>query len=243
MKKIFFLLTSLFAASLAIANESADTAAIKRDSVLDAMVFDRAEVMPTFPGGAVELMKYLANNIRYPKEARERNLEGKIIIKFTVDTDGSVVEPIILKDGVGGAGCAEEAIRVIKEMPKWNPGSQKGKPVKVFYTLPISFKLGNDVFIPAKYNNEKISLEDYKLSITNKIKKPKQDKDVTYTISIRFSVLENGNISNPFIFQSTTQNKSVLDKITKGVLKMPMWSPEVYNGNARISVQELTFTF
>ena len=103
-------------------------------------IFDRAEVMPNFPGGITELMGFLKKNILYPSLARENGLEGKVIVKFYVDTDGTVREPVVLKDGVGG-GCADEAIRVIKKMPKWTPGTQRGKPVKVYYTLPVSFKL------------------------------------------------------------------------------------------------------
>lgn len=105
-------------------------------------VFDRAEVMPTYPGGPVEMMKYLSKNIKYPSLARENNLEGKVIVKFYVDVDGSVRNPEILKDGVGG-GCADEAMRVVKAMPKWTPGTQRGKKVKVFYVLPVTFKLSN----------------------------------------------------------------------------------------------------
>ena len=96
--------------------------------------------MPNFPGGITELMGFLKKNILYPSLARENGLEGKVIVKFYVDTDGTVREPVVLKDGVGG-GCADEAIRVIKKMPKWTPGTQRGKPVKVYYTLPVSFKL------------------------------------------------------------------------------------------------------
>lgn len=103
-------------------------------------IFDRAEVMPGFPGGPAALMKYLGNNIRYPSLARENSLEGKVIVKFYIDTDGTVRDPQVLKDGVGG-GCGDEAVRVIKSMPKWSPGSQRGKNVKVYYTLPVTFKL------------------------------------------------------------------------------------------------------
>lgn len=103
-------------------------------------IFDRAEVMPSYPGGVPELMKFLMKNIRYPSLARENGLEGKVIVKFYIDTDGTVKDPTVLKDGVGG-GCGDEAIRVIKAMPKWTPGSQRGKAVKVYYTLPVTFKL------------------------------------------------------------------------------------------------------
>ena len=103
-------------------------------------IFDRAEVMPAYPGGIAAMMKYLSSNIRYPPIANENGLEGKVIVKFYVDKDGTVRDPQVLKDGVGG-GCGEEAIRVVKAMPKWTPGLQRGNPVKVYYTLPVTFKL------------------------------------------------------------------------------------------------------
>jgi protein TonB len=96
--------------------------------------------MPSFPGGPAELMKYLSKNINYPSLARENGLEGKVIVNFYVDTDGAIKNPTIVKDPVGG-GCAEEALRVIKAMPKWSPGLQNGMPAKVYYTLPVTFKL------------------------------------------------------------------------------------------------------
>ena len=121
-------------------NGTAVVAAPEPEAPKEPEIFDRAEVNPAFPGGIAALMGYLGKNIIYPSLARENSLEGKVIVKFYVDTDGAVKDPVVLKDGVGG-GCAEEAIRVIKKMPKWSPGLQRGKPVKVYYTLPVSFKL------------------------------------------------------------------------------------------------------
>ncbi len=103
-------------------------------------VYDRATEMPQFPGGAAEMMKYISKSIKYPKVAKENGLEGKVIVKFYVDTDGSVKDPVVLKDAVGG-GCAEEAIRIVRSMPKWKPGYDRGNTVKVYYTIPITFKL------------------------------------------------------------------------------------------------------
>ncbi len=103
-------------------------------------VYDRATEMPQFPGGAAEMMKYISKSIKYPKAAKENGLEGKVIVKFYVDTDGTVKDPVVLKDAVGG-GCADEAIRIVKSMPKWKPGYDRGKAVKVYYTIPITFKL------------------------------------------------------------------------------------------------------
>lgn len=98
------------------------------------------DVQPSFINGIPQLYKFVSNNLRYPSLARENGLKGKVIVRFYIDIDGSIKEPIVLKDGVG-AGCADEAVRVIKLMPKWVPGMKNSKQVKVYFTLPITFGL------------------------------------------------------------------------------------------------------
>ena len=98
-----------------------------------------AEVMPEFEGGLGAFMKYMAENIEYPRKARNLGVEGKVFVQFVVDKDGSLTN-IELVRGVG-AGCNEEAIRVIKESPKWLPGKQRGKPVRVKMVIPVYFQL------------------------------------------------------------------------------------------------------
>ena len=89
---------------------------------------------PTF-----NMSSYLQKNMRYPSDARENNIQGKVVVGFVVDEEGRVNNCSILK-GIGG-GCDEEALRIVKEMPNWKPGKIEGKPVKVYFTLPIQFKL------------------------------------------------------------------------------------------------------
>ena len=84
-----------------------------------------------------ELMKYLNNNLKYPQEAKEKNIQGAVIINFVVRKDGSISDINLLR-GIGG-GCDEEAIRVVKGMPNWIPGKQYGKKVDVEFNLPIKF--------------------------------------------------------------------------------------------------------
>jgi len=98
-----------------------------------------AEVMPEFPGGFGEFSKYLQKNVEYPDLAMETNTQGKVYVKFLVRKDGSTDQVSIIR-GIG-AGCDEEAVRVIKSVPKWSPGMQMGKPVNVWYTLPVNFQL------------------------------------------------------------------------------------------------------
>lgn len=98
-----------------------------------------AEQMPTFPGGQEELIAYLMNNIEYPEAAKSAGVNGRVLVQFVVNTDGSIGDVDVIK-GIGN-GCDEEARRVVAAMPSWSPGVQDGKAVRVQYTLPIQFAL------------------------------------------------------------------------------------------------------
>ena len=98
-----------------------------------------AEQMPEFPGGQAEMMKYVQKNVQYPPMARENDIQGTVAVRFVVDKDGSIGDVEVLR-GIGG-GCDQEAVRVIKSMPPWKAGKQNGQPVKVYFTLPVKFKL------------------------------------------------------------------------------------------------------
>ncbi len=101
--------------------------------------FKTVEEIPEFPGGEKKLNEFLASNIHYPEVAKEMNIQGIVYVKFTVNEDGSVSNAEITK-GVG-FGCDEEVLRIISIMPEWKPAMQNNKPVSVYYTLPVSFKL------------------------------------------------------------------------------------------------------
>ncbi len=102
-------------------------------------IFTVVEENPSFPDGIKNMYQYIARNLRYPEPARRANVQGKVFIKFIVRKDGSVSDLQILK-GIG-FGCDEETVRVLGSMPKWNPGKQNGKPVSVYFTMPVSFVL------------------------------------------------------------------------------------------------------
>ncbi len=106
----------------------------------DDVPFTRVESMPEFPGGQQALLKYLAENIKYPVIAQENGIQGRVICQFVVNRDGSIVDVEVVRTG-GDASLDKEAIRVIKAMPKWKPGQQRGKAVRVKYTLPVTFRL------------------------------------------------------------------------------------------------------
>ncbi len=109
------------------------------EEVVEAEIFTVVESMPSFPGGMGELMKFLGKNINYPTLAKESGIQGRVFINFVVEPNGSISNVKVLR-GIGG-GCDEEAVRVVKSMPKWSPGKQRGKPVRVSYNLPVKFTL------------------------------------------------------------------------------------------------------
>lgn len=103
-------------------------------------IFEVVEEMPEFPnGGQAGLMQYLAKNIKYPTIAQENGTQGRVVCQFVVNKDGSIVDVKVLR-GVDPY-VDKEAVRVISTMPKWKPGKQRGKPVRVKYTVPVMFRL------------------------------------------------------------------------------------------------------
>ena len=102
-------------------------------------IFQVVEQMPEFPGGMQALMAYLSKNIKYPSVAQDNGIQGRVLVSFVVNKDGSIVDPEVIKSV--DAALDKETMRVIKAMPKWNPGKQRGKPVRVKYTVPVLFRL------------------------------------------------------------------------------------------------------
>lgn len=103
------------------------------------MVFDIVEVMPQFPGGQIAMLQYLMKNIKYPEQAVKEGIQGRVTVRFIVEKDGSIsdVKPVLSVHPL----LNKEAVRVVKSMPKWTPGKQNGKPVRVRFNLPVMFKL------------------------------------------------------------------------------------------------------
>ena len=119
--------------------EIAPVEIVEEQVTVEEVIFQVVEDEPEFPGGMEALYKYLGESIKYPALAKENNIEGRVYVTFVVEKDGSIANPRILRD-IGG-GCGQEAIRVVKVMPKWKPGKQRGKNVRVQFNLPVSFKL------------------------------------------------------------------------------------------------------
>ncbi len=106
-------------------------------------IYQTAEQMPQFIGGETALLKFLGSNIKYPSEAIEAGTQGTLFITFVITKKGKVENVQVLRGlkGVGAKACALEAVRVVKSMPKWKPGKDKGKKVDVQYNLPVKYTL------------------------------------------------------------------------------------------------------
>lgn len=105
----------------------------------ETVIFVVAETMPSFPGGDQALFKFLSENVKYPVIAQENNIQGRVICQFVVNRDGSIVDVEVVRSV--DPSLDREAIRVIKSMPNWTPGKQRGKTVRVKFTLPVNFRL------------------------------------------------------------------------------------------------------
>ena len=133
MKKLF--LMSLMAICCLMTVNAQKTVVSQKNQ----KVFDVVQQMPEFPGGMPALFEFLAANMKYPKDAEQQKVEGQVIVTFVVETDGSVTEATVVKKVFPSLDV--EAVRMAMAMPKWTPGRQNGKVVRVKYALPINFKL------------------------------------------------------------------------------------------------------
>lgn len=105
-------------------------------------VFDVVEVMPQYPGGIPQMMKFISSNIKYPKDAIKKGMQGAVVVQFVVEPDGSVSNVHVVRSVFPSLDT--EAVRMVKAMPKWSPGMQNGKPVRVRFNVPIRFSLNGN---------------------------------------------------------------------------------------------------
>lgn len=206
-------------------------------------VFAVVEADPEFPGGMGELMKFLKNNIRYPAICQQQGIQGRVIVQFVVNTDGSITDATVVKSV--HPHLDREAIRVINAMPKWTPGRQRGEAVRVRFTLPVNFRLAKETKFKATIvneNNEAIQgwveklpqfpegEQAMRLWIKENMKYPngalKYGKEGSVTVS--FVVNTDGSRSKYKITDST-------DPVFNGealrlIRSMPKWEPAIQNG-------------
>lgn len=131
MKKLLFL--SAFLCTLSFGAFAQEEVKVEEE------VFVVVEEQAEFPGGLDSMYAYIHKNLKYPEAAKEKGIEGRVFVSFIIEKDGSISN-ILVKRAIGG-GCEEAAVEMIKNMPKWKPGKQRGKPVRFQFTLPIKFEL------------------------------------------------------------------------------------------------------
>ena len=214
-------------------------------------VYQIVEQMPQYTGGEQAMMKYVAENIKYPQAAKDKNISGRVFVGFVIEKDGSVSNVKVVR-GIGG-GCDEEAARVIKEMPKWKPGMQKGKPVRVNYMMPIFFKLddgqpaksvkkekaSNPDMTPDKngvyqiveempqYPGGENALMDY---VSKNVVYPKeaQEKGISGRVFVSFIVEKDGSVSNVDVKRGIGGGCD--DEAVRVIKAMPKWKPGKMKG-------------
>ena len=231
-----------------------DVATSKEDTV-----YQICEIMPQYTGGEEAMMKYVAENIKYPQEAKDKNIAGRVFVSFVVEKDGSVSDVKVVR-GIGG-GCDEEAARVIKGMPKWKPGMQKGKPVRVNYMMPIFFKLDdgqsanpeqkkeaskpdmtpdkNGVYqiveeMP-QYTGGEAAMMDF---VAKNIVYPQEarDKEISGRVFVSFIVEKDGSVNEVNVKKGIGGGCD--EEAVRVVKAMPKWKPGKMKGEAvRVSYQ------
>ena len=216
---------------------------------MNEQVFTVVEKMPSFPGGDAELLKYIATNIKYPKESQDNGEQGRVICSFIVGRDGSVNNPEVLR-GVTPL-LNEEAVRVINTMPRWNPGMQRGKAVAVKYTVPITFRLKSPV---EEAKEETLTVVDVMPQypggdrellkfIAHSIKYPTdaQEAGVQGRVICSFVVDKKGNIVEPKIIRGI--DPSLDAEALRVIGMMPRWTPGRQDGKAVRVLYTVPITF
>ncbi len=233
-----------------------DITNIKIKKVDNDSIYQIVEVMPEFPGGTSEMMTYLSGNIKYPEEAKEKGISGRVFLSFVIEKDGAVSNVKVAK-GIGKE-CDDEALRVVKAMPKWKPGLMKGKPVRVSYMLPIFFKLDEgEAYKPVK--GETVApqtdlkpgkdgvwdiaetmpeypggIDGLRTYIQENLTVPEKYKNVEtkaeYRVFVQFVVAEDGSITNVELKKSEPSKKDLNEEAIRVVKGMPKWKPGTVDG-------------
>ena len=223
--------------------KTSDINNIKIKKVETDSVYQVVEVMPEFPGGMSQMATFLSENIKYPEEAKDKNISGRVFIEFVIEKDGSVSNVNVMRS-VGG-GCDDEAVRVVKAMPKWKPGLMKGKPVRVHYVLPINFKLEEGA-TTTKKTDEKIydtpetmpefpgGMEAMIKYMQENITMPEKYKDMdtkaTYRVMVKFVVESDGSVTEVETVKPEPSKQDLNDEAVRVVKGMPKWKPGTMDG-------------
>ena len=252
----YALFAPLAAALLIASNISGTSTENKKDSAeatesraVEGEVFQVVEEMPEFPGGMAECMKWLGQNIKYPAEAIEKGIQGRVIVQMIVERDGTITNANVVR-GVDPL-LDKEALRVVNLSPKWKPGMQRGQAVRVKYTLPVMFRLGEasdnkeaDTQQEAKIDENGIhqvceempefpgGMQECMKWLGKNIKYPTtaKEKGIQGRVIVQFVVERDGSITEPKVVRGVDPD---LDKEALRVISiMPNWKPGMQKGKA-----------
>ena len=196
-------------------------------------IFTVVETQPQFPGGEDSLYSFITTHLRYPEVAKYNGIEGKVFLTFVIETDGSITNVKILRD-IGG-GCGKEAKRVVEMMPKWIPGKQNGKPVRVQYNLPVTFELKEEesliqtTEIPPLFPRGDDSLFNF---IYSNLRYPQEaiTNSIEGKVFITFAVEEDGSLTDIKVVRGIGYGCD--EEAIRIIKMMPKWIPgRDYLGN------------
>ena len=226
------------------ASEATNT--VPQDKPKEDQIFQICEVPPQFPGGVVEWMKFLSANMKYPAEAKEKKQEGRVIVQFIVEKDGSITNAKVVR-GVSPL-LDQEALRVVGIMPKWNPATQRGQAVRVQYTLPVMFSLNGKI---DEMQQHQVNMKPNEKGIYNMVEEPASfpggmanclkflSENVKYPEDCKKEGIQ-GRVIAQFIIDKDGSIKDVkivrgvhpsLDKESIRVIEsMPKWTPGKVKG-------------
>jgi len=233
-------------------------------------IFSSVDQLPEFMGGHQGLMNYLTSNLKYPAKARENNIEGRVIVKFVVCTDGSLCNEEIVRSI--DSDMDQEVLRVVKAMPNWKPGKQNGVPVKTYYTLPVTFKLQGQEkddgvpdareYLTKKEEPKPIEEEDKVFTsiehpaefpggtsalirfLDENIKYPPaaKKKNISGRAILQFVVEKDGSVTN-IVIQRDVPNSGFGEEAVRVISNMPKWKPATQNGRFVRMYYTLPVTF
>ncbi len=186
-------------------------------------VYDMAEKMPEYPGGPKALREYVSTNLKYPEAAKKAKTQGRVILQFVVEADGSIEAVQVIRSA--DKELDAEAVRVVKGMPKWTPGMEKGKVVAVKYTLPIEFR------IPGEKTSPAASVSIQSSGVTGKVADIRLNGDNTPLIVVDGKVMENGlstlapdRIKSISVLKDASSTEPYGEKGKNGVIFVETWT-------------------
>jgi TonB family protein len=209
-----------------VINSNAQTETVKTPQI-----YQFVEQMPV---AGYNMMSYISENVHYPDSAIIKNIQGRVLVKFVVNEDGSISDCKVAS-GIGG-GCDEEALRVIKKMPPWKPGRNAGKAIKVYFTQPISFKLEEPdstqklEVVYQSADSMPYPRYDFTRYLEGTLRYPEKPRDANIQgkIVLKFIVGKDGHIYNCQV--ANPGNKDLDMEALRVISQMPPWKPAIKDG-------------